>query len=83
MMAGQNKNYYRYIALHELGNQRADEEMDIREIMAFINNYRNKRGRIHRHVNSMTNAIVNLMYQMPEYNIVRNGTWVYSPNGDE
>jgi len=83
MMAGQNKNYYRYIALHELGNKRADEEMDIREIMTFINDYRNKSGRIHRHVNSMTNVIVNLMYQMPEYNIVKNGTWVYTPNGDE
>jgi|TARA_B100001094_G_scaffold326132_1_gene381710 hypothetical protein len=82
-MARNNKNYYRYIALHELGNERAEEEMNIQEIMTFINNYKNNKGRLHRHVNSMTNVIVNLMYQMPEYDIVRNGTWVYTPKGDE
>ena len=82
-MARNNKNYYRYKALHEIGNERAEEEMNIQEIMTFINNYKNSKGRLHRHVNSMTNVIVNLMYQMPEYEIVKNGVWVYTPIGDE
>ena len=42
-MARNNKNYYRYKALHEIGNERAEEEMNIQEIMTFINNYKNSK----------------------------------------
>jgi|TARA_B100000035_G_scaffold187662_1_gene160160 NADPH-dependent 7-cyano-7-deazaguanine reductase QueF len=77
-MAGHNKNYYRYKALHELGIEREGEEMDIREIMEYINSYRNKRGRLHKQVNTITSVIVNLLQATPEYEKVKQGVYVYT-----
>ena len=79
-MAGRNKHHYRKLALHEYGNKYPHTSLSFKEIMIFINTYKNRLGKLHRQVSTNSQVIGNLMRAMPEYQQLNRGHWVYTPN---
>lgn len=79
MMAGSIKHHFRKIALHEYGKERPNCSLSFKEIMIFINTYKNQSGKTHRHVNTNSQVIGNLMRAMPEYKMIKKGYWIYTP----
>ena len=77
------KHHFRKMALHEYGNRSPYCSLSFKEIMIFINTYKNRAGKTHRHVNTNSQVIGNLMRAMPEYKMIKRGYWVYTPKNKE
>ena len=83
-MAGPLIHKYRIIAMEEFGKTIAkDKEFEFRELLDFMNSYKNKQGRPHRFVPLTKQQLGNLLQSHLDFAYLGRTIWKYKGELDE